>query len=167
MEYLKVLYLGLYYLISFMCFVSCNERNQFTSYADDNTLYDAGNIIEDVISSLQESPEKLSKWFSDNQMQGNSGECHLILSTNEPVQIQIAESLTESTNCVKLHGVKIDSKLSLDKHIKTICKKASNKLTAPTRVTPYMAIEKKRVLMNSILDSKFNHCPLVWMRHNS
>ena len=100
-------------------------------------------------------------------MQGNSGKCHLILSINEPVQIQIAESLSESTNCVKLHGVKIDSKLSLDKHIKTICTKASNKLTALTRVTPYMAIEKKRVLMNSILDSKFNYCPLVWMRHNS
>ena len=94
-------------------------------------------------------------------MQGNSGKCHLILSINEPVQIKIAESLSESTNCVKLHGVKIDSKFSLDKHIKTICKKASNKLTALTRVTPYMAIEKKRVLMNSILDSKFNYCPLV------
>ena len=80
------------------------------------TLYDAGNTIEDVISSLQESSEKLFKWFSDNQMQGNSGKCHLILSTNEPAQMQIGKSPIESTNYEKLPGVKIDSKLSFNKH---------------------------------------------------
>ena len=132
------------------------KETEFTSYADDNTLYDASNTIEDVISSLQESPQKLFKWFSDNQMQGNSGKCHLILSTSEPAQIQIGESLIESTNCEKLLGVKIDSKLSFDKHIKTICKKASNKLRALARVTPYMSIEKKKILMNSFFDSQFN-----------
>ena len=59
-------------------------------------------------------------------MQGNCGKYHLILSTNEPAQIQTGESLIESINCGKLLGVKIDSKLSFDKHIKTICKKAKN-----------------------------------------
>ena len=134
------------------------KETEFTSYADDNTLYNAGNTIEDVISSLHKSSEKLFKWFSDNQMQGNSGKCYLILSTNEPAQIQTRQSLIESTNCKKLAGVKIDSKLSFDKHIKTICKKASNKLRALARVTPYMTIKKKEVLMNS----QFNHCSLVW-----
>ena len=86
------------------------KETEFISYADNNILYHAGNTIEKVISSLQESSEKLFKWFSDNQMQGNSGKCHLILSTNEPVQIPIGESLIESTNCEKLLGVKIDSK---------------------------------------------------------
>ena len=52
-------------------------------------------------------------------------------------------------NFQKLLGVKINSKLSFYKHIKTICKKASNKLIALARVTPYMAIEKKKVLMKS------------------
>ena len=52
-------------------------------------------------------------------------------------------------NFQKLLGVKINSKLSFDKHIKTICKKASNKLIALARVTRYMAIEKKKVLMKS------------------
>ena len=80
---------------------------------DDNTLYDTG--IEDIISSLQESSEKLFKWFSDNQMQGTVGKCHLILHNNKPVQIQIEESLIQSTNCEKLLGVKIYSKLSFDK----------------------------------------------------
>ena len=99
-------------------------------------------------------------------MQGNSGKYHLILSTNETAQIQIGESLIESTNCEKLLDVNIDSKLSFDKHIRAICKKASNKLRALARVTPYMAIEEKKVLMNSFFDSQFNYCPLVWMCHS-
>ena len=49
-------------------------------------------------------------------MQGNSGKCHLILSKNEPAQIQTGEFLIKSTNCEKLLGVKTDSKLSFDKH---------------------------------------------------
>ena len=95
-------------------------------------------------------------------MQGNSGKCLLIQSTNEPTQIETGESLIKSTNCDKLLGVKIDSKLSFDKHIKTICKKASNKLRALVRRTPYMSIEKKKVLMNSFFYFQFNYCPLVW-----
>ena len=46
------------------------------------------------------------------------------------------------------------------------CKKASNKLRALARVTPYMAIWKKKVLMNSFFDSQFNYCPLVWICHS-
>ena len=37
------------------------KETEFTSYADDSTLYNAGNAIEDVISSLQESSEKRFK----------------------------------------------------------------------------------------------------------
>ena len=44
------------------------KKTEFTSYADNNTLYDTGNTIEDVISSLQESSEKICEWFSNNQM---------------------------------------------------------------------------------------------------
>ena len=66
------------------------KETEFTSYVDDNTLYDTGNTIEDVVSSLQKSSEKLFKWFSDNnQIQGNSRKWHSILGTNEPEQIQI------------------------------------------------------------------------------
>ena len=85
----------------------------------------------------------------------------MILNTNEPAQIQTGESLIESSNCEKLFVVKIDSKLSFEQHIKIVCKKASN-LRGLARVTPYMAIKKKKVLMNSFLDSQFNYCLLVW-----
>ena len=67
-------------------------------------------------------------------MQGNSGKCYQIVSANEPAKIKLGESLIKITKCEKLPGVKIDSKLSSDKHIKTICKKASNEFRALARV---------------------------------
>ena len=133
------------------------KETQFTSYVDDNTLDDAGNTIEVINSSLQESSEKLFKCFSDSQMQRSSGKCHLVLSINKPAKILIGESLIESINCEKLLGILIDPKLSFDKHIKAICKKESNKLRGLARIKPYMTIEKKTVLMNSFFDSQFNY----------
>ena len=58
------------------------KETEFNCQADNNTLYDAANTIEDATSSLQESSKKRFSWFSENQMQGNPGKCHFILSTN-------------------------------------------------------------------------------------
>ena len=74
---------------------------------------------------------KLFKWFSDNQMQGTSGKCHMILRINELVKIQIGESLTESTKVSllkKLLGVKIDPNFSFNRRIKAVCIKEIIKL---------------------------------------
>ena len=72
------------YLFNFFFVMKETIYKQFTSYANDKTLYDAGNTIENLILSSQETSRK---WFSNNRMQGNSGKCNLILSTNEPVKI--------------------------------------------------------------------------------
>ena len=49
----------------------------FSSHVDGDTLTDSGNSIDDLISSLQESSEKLFHWFSEYQMNGNTDKCHL------------------------------------------------------------------------------------------
>ena len=59
------------------------QNANFASYADDNTIYDADDIIDEAIFSLQESSKKFCQWFADNQMKTNEDKCHLIVSTNE------------------------------------------------------------------------------------
>ena len=85
------------------------SNTDFCSSADDYTIYDSGNSIDDVISSLQESAEKLFQLFSHNQMKGNTDKCHLIVSTDEPTEIRVGESLIKSSTCEKLLGIKIDN----------------------------------------------------------
>ena len=135
------------------------QNVDFASYADDNTIYDAGDNIDEVIFSLQESSKKLFKWFADNQMKANEDKCHLIVSTNEVTEIQIWDS-------EKLLGVNIDSKLNFDCHVNHLCNKANKKLRALARVTSYMTLEKKKIVMNSFFNAQFNYCPLIWMLHS-
>ena len=69
------------------------------SYADDNTLYDSCDTIEEVISSLQSSFKKLFQWLSDNQMKGNTEKYHLIMNTDQSVNFQLGDSLIERSDC--------------------------------------------------------------------
>ena len=47
------------------------QNVDFAGYADNNTIYDADDNIDEVICSLQESSKKLFEWFADNQIKVN------------------------------------------------------------------------------------------------
>ena len=44
--------------------------------------------------------------------------------------------------------------------------KQIKKLSALARVTPYMTLEEKEIVMNSFFNAQFNYCPLIWMLHS-
>ena len=48
-------------------------------------------------------------------------------------------------------------------NIKKICKQSSNKLYALARISPYLDVPKRKILMKSFITSQFNYCPIVWM----
>ena len=66
------------------------------NHADDNTIYKEHENIDDLITSLQDSVAKLFKWFDDNQMEGNTDKCRLLLSKNESFEIHIGDSIIET-----------------------------------------------------------------------
>ena len=84
----------------------------FASYADDNTLYVSSDSIVDLIRILENDSIKLFKWFSDNMMKANKDKCHLIVSSDEHVSMKLEKIEIEDSNCERLLGVKIDSKLN-------------------------------------------------------
>ena len=47
-------------------------------------------------------------------------------------------------NNVKLLGIQIDSQLKFDNHVQNICSKAGRKLSALTRMVPYLSFLKKK-----------------------
>ena len=55
--------------------------------------------------------------------------------------------------------------MKFDKHIENISRKANRKLDALARVTNYMELPKKRILINAFLKVLFNYCPVIWMFH--
>ena len=119
-----------------------------------------------MIATLQDSSEKMFQWFSNKQLKGNTDKCHLIISSDDPTEIQVGESVIKNTTCEKLLGIKVDNKLTFDEHISGLCKKAANKLGTLARVASYMSHPKKKLLLNFFFNAQFNYCPLVWMLHS-
>ena len=99
-------------------------------------------------------------------MKVNADKCHFLVTGNYEVSANINEFETESSKREKLLGISIDTTLSFEHHITSLCKKASQKLHVLARITYYMDFEKRRSLMKIFVISQFDYCPLIWMFHN-
>ena len=147
-------------------FFETPENIDFAGYADDNTPYTYSSKIEHVLTNLQSASEKLFSWFSANHLVANAGKCHLLTSSNLPVDIRITNTKISNVERVKLLGVNFEGRLNFDYHVNTLLKKANKKYHALARVCNYMDAKKRRVLMNAFITSQFSYCPLVWMFHS-
>ena len=121
------------------------------SYADDNTPFVVENNIDNVIASLEQVSDASLNWFKNNRLKNNVDKCHVLVSTNKPVGIKLGDCTIDNSECEKLLGVKIDVNLNFNDHISDTCKKASKKISALARVTPFMALSKRKLLMNAFL----------------
>ena len=68
-------------------------------------------------------------------------------------------------NCkeVEILGITTGRNLNFKGHIKNICRKAGNKLSALLRISSHINTDKKALLYKSMIKSQFAYCPLVWM----
>ena len=68
-----------------------------------------------------------------------------------------------SSSYEKLLGILIDRHLSFDKHIKSLYRKAGQRLNALARISNYLTHDQKRILLNSIIKSQLSYFLLMWM----
>ena len=147
-------------------FFETPENIDFAGYADDNSPYTYSSKIEHVLTNLQSASEKLFSWFSANHLVANAGKCHLLTSSNLPVDIRITNTKISNVERIKLLGVNFEGRLNFDYHVNTLLKKTNKKYHVLARVCSYMDAKKRRVLMNAFVTSQFFYCPLVWMFHS-
>ena len=76
--------------------------------------------------------------------------------------LKINNQTIKMTNCVKLLGINIGSKLNSDSHISDLCKKAYMQRNPLNRLRAYIGNKEIEILINSFIYSNFNYCPLVW-----
>ena len=139
--------------------------SDFANYTDDTTPYECGPTLNEVMNNLEITIEKMFEWFSFNKLKANASKCHLFLSPYQPFPVNIKGSIIESSNCEKFLGIYIDSNFSFEYNINRICRKASQKLHALSRIAKFISENKKRMLFKSFIISQFNYCPIVWMCH--
>ena len=152
------------YLSDFFLFI---EESDVANYADDNSAYACKEDIHSVIKQLEKDSRTLLEWVTNNVLKANPDKFHLLLNSVDNNLSIIVDQHEIANSCnEKLLGVTIDNKLSFDEHVAGLCRKASQKLHALARVSPYMDIIKRRTIMNAFINSQFGYCPLVWMFHS-
>ena len=72
-------------------------------------------------------------------------------------------SCIKEVSSVKLLGVTIDNKLNFNEHISKLVKKANSKLNVIKRGLNMLSFNKRKILLNSFVQSQFSFAPLVWM----
>ena len=136
-----------------------------SNYADDNSLYNTGKDLELVKSVLVNDFRAVKEWFYENFMILNLNKCrYMCIGKNTDSDIFKFENVClESSKEEVILGITIDNKLTFDSHIKSICRKAGQKLSALSRISPYLETDKKELLFISMVKSQFNYCPILWM----
>ena len=75
-------------------------------------------------------------------MKATPDKCHLLISSTSRKELKIGNETIKSSTREKLIVMKIYNKVRLNAHVQHLCKKASRKIQALARVTPYMSFEK-------------------------
>ena len=144
------------------------KETDVCNFADDTTPHVCDGSIKQVLIRLEHDSAIAICWFESNYMKLNTDECHLLVSgnKNEHMWAKVGNDKIWESITVKLLGVTIDNQLKFNGHVLNICKKASRKLSALSRMSSFLSFDKKRILFKAFFESQFKYCPLVWMFHS-
>ena len=130
------------------------EDYKIDNYADDTTPYGSQRNHQFIIEELEKSSAILFKWLGNNFTKVNTDKSYLLLSGNIKLTSNIDNNITKLEMKKELLGITIESNLSFRGHVNNICKRASLKLNALTRISSYMNIQKRRAIMKSFVTSQ-------------
>ena len=118
------------------------EKTEVCNFADDNTIYDCGEDLSNILENLKHDLKILLKWFRINSLQANPGKFQFMI---------LGKKL----------GITVDNLSIFNEHIDNLCRTASYKLHALRRIRKYLSLEKAKLLCNAFINSQFNYIPLV------
>ena len=126
-------------------------KNDVCNYADDNTLYTCDMSLDTLMNKLKSAANNALDWFRSNGMKLNSSKCKLLVCGHkfESMICKIENAQVIETHIVKLLGIQIDTELTFNSQIKTLCKKASQKLNALSRLCPFLPFHRRKMLINA------------------
>ena len=117
------------------------EYTALRNYADDNNLSITGTKIENLKKLLLADFKTVIEWFSDNYMIINPDKCkYMCMGKNsyDNDTLSLNEFNLKNSDHEIILGITIDRKLTFNKRIKNLCKKAGQKLSALLRISPYL-----------------------------
>ena len=142
------------------------EQCTLSNYADDNNFSISGEDKGLIKSMLLSHFMIVEDWFFENYMISNPGKCYFMCigkNISDSELLNLNDLNLKNCKEVEILGITIDRNLNFKGHIRNICRKAGQKLSALLRVSSHINTDKKALLYKSMIRSKFAYCPLVWM----
>ena len=140
----------------------CNTCN----FADDNSLYVAGETLDTVVCKLEIDLVNAMRWFQNNSLVTNPKKFQLMILGTKKITnlcLNVNGYICHSKTSILLLGINIDWKLNFNKHVSILCSKASSKIKQLFRLRKKLDHNQKLILYNSFIMSVFSYCPVVWM----
>ena len=110
--------------------------------------------VDEVIDNLTKDTVTLLTWFQNNYFKMNIDKCHLFITNHQDeVSANIEGEIIEGSKSVKLLRVYIDNKLDFNDYVSNLCKKATLKLHALSRVAHYTSTDILRLTMKAFIES--------------
>ena len=140
-------------------------------YADDTHITYAGSDLHLIQSSLSHDHEKLSKCLVSNRLTLNSTKTEFMLissrqrltTLSDTLELSIDNVLIEQVPSVKSLGIYIDDNLTWHSHIADkLCKKIASAIGLIKRVKPFVPQSTLLNIYNSLVQSNFDYCSLIW-----
>ena len=140
-----------------------SEFTDLCNFADDTTFYACDIDLNSLIKRLEHNSFLAAEWFENNNMKLNQDNCHLLFCgyKNENVWANIGNYKIQESNKQKLLGLDTDRNLNFNEHLSPLCRKASNKLSVLQRLSNFMSLKQRLVLLKTFIESQFGYCPLM------
>ena len=121
------------------------ERTDVCNFADETTPHSIHHNLKEAMTKVEHDYTILAEWSRDNFMTLNAEKYYLLASgyKEEMMSPKILDAQIWEEYIAKVRGILIGSDLSFDNHAKMINKKASEKLTAISRMTDIISIKEQ------------------------
>ena len=124
------------------------KESQLHNFADDNTISSAEFPVEKLLKTVKRESQIATVWFKENNMTVNADKFQaIILKRNSDMCNQYTLNINGNQvtleKSVKLLDINISDKLSFDKNVSSLCKKASNQRNAISRLHKYLGFNEK------------------------
>ena len=105
--------------------------------------------------TLEGDSNNLYQWYTLNYLKRNTDKYHLLVSSQD-TNVSVNNENILNSKQEKLLSATIDNKFSCLPHVRNICKQASKKLNALSRICKFMTQDKRRMIMKTFIDTQFS-----------
>ena len=156
----------------FLCYINdLNDSIQCVShlYADDTVLLCARPDAMQLNTELNEELVKVTEWLASNKLTLNTKKTqYMIFGSKRKLkkittfELRIKEDILERVNTFKYLGLHFDPTLTWTNHIKITAAKLCTKLGKIERALPFLTVETKKLLLNTLVTPYIDYCSEIW-----